>query len=246
MKEIVKLIRFDYITSRNSALPFFCGMLIISLLLAVFGVFNPMFNIFLIIACVGFFAPSMAATQKPEYRRVQGILPVSRAAFVRAEFAEYMLGVVASETITLILMGINKLSKLYEIFPRNFEVFCKEIHEADRMSFEKGVEFKFVHLVIFVSVLLIVQIAFIAMRSDIEKHQHDIRNVLLTFSLAILVFIVSIILVTRGIIPPYNEWLFPSTDVGTWIWGITLNAAAVALGILFCHITVKKTADYEV
>ena len=91
MKEIVKLIRFDYITSRNSALPFFCGMLIISLLLAVFGVFNPMFNIFLIIACVGFFAPSMAATQKPEYRRVQGILPVSRAAFVRAEFAEYML-----------------------------------------------------------------------------------------------------------------------------------------------------------
>ena len=246
MKEIMKLIRFDFITSVNSALPFFGGMLLICLILTAFGVFNPVFGVFLFISSAAFFAPAQTAANNPDFRRVRGILPVNRASFVRAEFTENIAALLVSELITLILMGISRLSKLYEIFPPKFEVFCKELHDLDGIEVAEGSVFKFVPLVIIICSLLIVQITFINMRSDIERHEHDIRNVLLVFSVVIIVFIVSVELVTNRIIPQYEEWLFPSTDAGTWIWGTALNAAAVAIGILFCRITEKKTADYEI
>jgi len=246
VKEIMKLIRFDFMTSVNSALPFFCGMLIICLILTAFGVFNPVFGVFLFISSAAFFAPAQNAANNPDFRRVRGILPVNRASFVRAEFTETIAALLASEIITLILMGISRLSKLYEIFPPKLEVFCKEIHTCDGIDVGEGNIVKFVHLVILVCVLLIVQVTFINMRAAIERHEHDIRNVLLVFSGVIIAIIVSIELVTNRIIPQYEEWLFPSTDAGTWIWGIALNAAAVALGILFCRIAEKKTADYEI
>ena len=246
MKEIMKLIRFDFITSVNSALPFCGGMLIICLILTAFGIFNPIFGGLLTVLCAVFFSPAQAAANNPNFRRVRGILPVSRASFVRAEFAETIISVIASELITLIFMGISKISKLYEIFPLKFEVFCKELHDLDGIEVAPGSIFKFVHLVIFVCALLIVQVTFINMRAAIEKHEHDIRNVLLVFSFVIIAIIASVELVMKRIIPPYDEWLFPSTTAGTWIWGIALNAAAVALGILFCRIAEKKTADYEI
>lgn len=246
MKEIMKLIRFDFITSVNSALPFFGGMLIICLILTVFGVFNPVFGVFLFVSGAAFFAPAQNAANNPNFRRVRGILPVSIASFVRAEFTETIAALLATELITLILMGISRLSKLYEIFPLKFEVICKEVHDIDGIDVGDGKIVKFVHLVIIVCALLIVQITFINMRAAIERHEHDIRNVLLVFSVVIIVIIASVELVTKRIIPQYEEWLFPSTDAGTWIWGIALNAAAVALGILFCRIAEKKTADYEI
>ena len=246
MKEIMKLIRFDFITSFNSALPFFGGMLLICVILAAFGVFNPIFGVFLFISSAAFFAPAQNAAANPNFRRVRGILPVSRASFVRAEFMENILALLVSELITLVLMGISKLSKLYEIFPPKFEVFCKEIHDLDGIEVAPGSVFKFVPLGIIVCALLIVQVTFINMRAAIERHEHDIRNVLLVFSAVIIAIIASVELVMNRIIPPYDEWLFPSTTAGTWIWGIALNAAAVALGLLFCRIAEKKTADYEI
>ncbi|MBP5578647.1 MAG: hypothetical protein J6X56_04065 [Ruminococcus sp.] len=246
MKEIMKLIRFDFITSVNSALPFFGGMLIICLILTAFGIFNPIFGGLLTVLCAVFFSPAQAAANNPNFRRVRGILPVSRASFVRAEFAETIVSVIASELITLIFMGISKISKLYEIFPLKFEVFCKELHDLDGIEVAEGSVFKFVPLVIIICSLLIVQVTFINMRSDIERHEHDIRNVLLIFSVVIIAFIVSVELIVNGVIPPYDKWLFPSTEGGTWLWGIVLNTAAVAIGILFCRITEKKTADYEI
>lgn len=246
MKEIMKLIRFDFITSVNSALPFFGGMLLTCLILTAFGVFNPIFGVLLFISGAAFFAPAQNAAANPNFRRVRGILPVNRASFVRAEFMETIAALLVTELITLILMWISRLSKLYEIFPLKFEVFCKEIHILDGIEVAPGSIFKFVHLVIFVCALLIVQVTFINMRAAIEKHEHDIRNVLLVFSFVIIAIIASVELVMKRIIPPYDEWLFPSTTAGTWIWGIALNAAAVALGILFCRIAEKKTADYEI
>ncbi|MBP5432061.1 hypothetical protein [Ruminococcus sp.] len=246
MKEIMKLIRFDFITSVNSALPFFGGMLLICLIITAFGVFNPIFGVFLFISSAAFFAPAQNTANNPNFRRVRGILPVSRASFVRAEFTETIIALLVSELITLILMGISRLSKLYEIFPPKFEIFCKEIHTCEGINVFDEKIVKFVHLVIFVCALLIVQVTFINMRSAIEKHEHDIRNILLVFAVAIIAFIVSVELVLRKVIPPYDEWLFPSSAAGTWVWGIALNVAAVALSILFCRITVKKTADYEI
>lgn len=246
MKEILKLIRFDFITSENSTLPIVVSMFVICIIMAAFGVFNPVFGVFLFISCAAFFAPVQSAAENPDFRRVRGILPVGRTAFVRAEFAESIVTLLAGELITLILMGISRSSKLYEVFPAKLEAFCQTMHGFDGIDLGGGSFIKFVPLIILVCALLIVIVTFINMRSDIERHEHDIRNVLLIFSAVVIACTVSVWLVAKKIIPPYEKWLFPSTDAGTWIWGTALNAAAVSIGIIFCRITGKKTADYEI
>ena len=246
MKEIMKLIQFDFITSMNGALPFFGGMLVISILMTVFGMFHMVFSVFLILSSAMVFGPAQQLSQSAENRRIYGILPVGRKSVIRADFAESSVPLFVGLVLSLVFSFLSSFSKLYRILPEKLSYLGESLVENKKIDTATG--FIWVRDVfILATVYIVIAISVLKMRSFIENHEHDIRNTLIFFTVTVAGLIGSIYLsLEKEIIPPYDKWLFPSTVAGEWIWGICLCLGAAAVCAVCCRIAELRTADQEI
>lgn len=241
MKDILKMIRFDYISVRQLTVPYVVGFIAVSLVLSLFGI--PI-GMFCFAAAAAVFAPVQELAGS-DSRRIYGILPVRRDAVTRATFLEMTVLFFAGELLSLIFLLISSSSELYRILPKAVGGIIEGL-----FAFSKNGSYlafgKLCIILILISVYLCILAAFLEMMSAIQSHENDIKNFLTAFSLTAAVITVIAALSVKQIIPPVQSWLIPKTVSGKWAFAVILNLIAAIVSVLFCEITVKKTADSEI
>lgn len=240
MKDILKMIRFDFVSVRSLTLPYVMGFIILSFLLALFGI--PL-GVFCVAALLAIFGPVQELANS-DTRKIYGILPVSGAAVTRAAFLELILPLFAGEMLSFVFLFISRASKLYRIFPGSIGDIIGSLFDLSQS--DRGISYEGLCAILMaVSVYLCILAAFLEMAARIYGHESNMRN-LMTAIFTVAVPAVVIVLIIKGIIPPvWSQVLaWPVWRKGLLFLG--LHIIATGLGALFCEIAVKKTADFEI
>lgn len=240
MKDVLKMIRFDYISVKSLTVPYVIGFVAVCLVLALFGI--PL-GVFCFAAAAAVFAPVQELTSS-DSRKIYGILPVRRDAFTRAAFLEMIVPLFIGELLSLIFLLISNSSKLYRIFPKTVGDIIEGLFDLSKN--DAAINFgELCIILILLSVYLCILAAYMEMMSAIQSRENDVKNLLTAVSLTVAVIVVIAALSGKHIIPPVQQWLIPKTVSGKWIFALILNVIAAGVSILFCEIAVKKSADCE-
>lgn len=241
MKDILKMVRFDYISVNSLTVPYVIGFIGISFVLSLFGI--PL-GVFCVAALMAIFAPVQELAHS-DSEKIYGILPVRRDAVTRAAFLEMIVPLYVGELLSFLFLFISRSSKLYRIFPKNIGNMIEALF--DFFESGTGISFDGLYIVlILISAYLCVLAAYLEMASKIQGRENDIRNLLLAIFITVAVFAVITALVKAGMLPPFQKWPMPQTVAGKWLFAVILNSIAAGVSVLFCEITVKKTADFEI
>lgn len=114
MKDVLKMIRFDYISVKPLTVPYVIGFIAVCLVLSLFGI--PL-GVFCFAASAAVFAPVQEQASS-DTRKIYGILPVRRDAVTKAAFLEMTVPLFIGELLSLTFLLISNFSKLYRIFPK--------------------------------------------------------------------------------------------------------------------------------
>ncbi|MBD5145286.1 MAG: hypothetical protein HDT21_05150 [Ruminococcus sp.] len=240
MNDVLKMIRFDYISVRSLTVPYIIGFIALSLVLALFGI--PL-GAFCFAAAAAVFAPVQELADS-DSRKIYGILPVGRDAVTKAAFLEMTVPLLTGEMLSLIFLAISNSSKLYRILPKTIEDIIGGLFDFSQN--DSIITFgELCIILILVSVYLCVLSAYLEMMSAIQNREKDVTNLLTAVALTVAVITVIAALSANHIIPPVQSWLIPETVSGKWIFAVILNVIAAGVSVLFCGIAVKKSADCE-
>ena len=241
MKDVLKMIRFDYIAVRSLTVPYVIGFIALCLVLALFGI--PL-GVFCFAAAAAVFAPAQELASS-DTRKIYGILPIRRDAVTMAAFLEMIVPLLAGEMLSLIFLLISNYSKLYRIFPKTVGSIIEELFDFSKN--DANITFgELCIILILLSVYLCILAAYMEMMSAIQSRENDVKNLLTAIALTAAVIVVIAALSAKHIIPPVQSWLIPETVSGKWIFAVILNVIAVGVSVLFCGIAVKKSADCEI
>lgn len=241
MKDVLKMIRFDYISVKSLTVPYVIGFVAVCLVLALFGI--PL-GVFCFAAAAAVFAPVQELSSS-DSRKIYGILPVRRDAFTRAAFIEMIVPLFVGELLSLVFLLISSSSKLYRIFPKTVSDIIEGLFDFSKN--DTNIAFgELCIILILVSVYLCILAAYMEMMSAIQSRENDIKNLLTAVALTAAVIVVIAALSGKHIIPPVQQWLIPQTASGKWLFAVILNVIAAGVSVLFCEIAVKKSADCEI
>lgn len=241
MKDVLKMIRFDYIAVKPLTVPYVVGFIAVCLVLALFGI--PL-GVFCFAAAAAVFAPVQELASS-DSRKIYGILPVGREAFTRAAFLEMIVPLFAGELLSLIFLLISSFSMLYRILPKAVVGIIEELFDFSKN--DAGISFgELCIILILLSVYLCILAAYLEMMSAIQSRENDVKNLLSAAALTAAVIAVIAALSVKHIIPPVRNLLMPETVSGKWIFAVILNVIAAGVSVLFCEIAVKKSADNEI
>lgn len=243
MKDVLKMIRFDYISVRLLTVPYVIGFIALSLVLALFGI--PL-GVFCFAAAAAVFAPVQELASS-DTRKIYGILPIRREAVTRAAFIEMIVPLFIGELLSLMFLVISNSSKLYRIFPQTVGSIIEELFDFSKS--DATITFgELCIMLILVFVYLCILAAYLEMMSAIQSRKNDVKNLLTTVTLTAAIIVVIDVLSANQVIPPVQEWLMliPQTASGKWLFAVILNVIAAGVSVLFCEIAVKKSADCEI
>ena len=241
MKDVLKMIRFDYISVRSLTVPYVIGFIALCFVLALFGI--PL-GVFCFAAAAAVFAPVQELASS-DTRKIYGILPVRRDAVTKAAFLEMIVPLFIGEFLSLIFLLISSSSKLYRIFPKTIGGIIEGLFDFSRN--DASITFgELCIILILLSVYLCILAAYMEMMSAIQSRENDVKNLLTAVALTAAVIVVIAALSANHIIPPVQSWLIPETASGKWIFAVILNVIAAGVSVLFCGIAVKKSADCEI
>lgn len=243
MKDVLKMIRFDYISVRSLTVPYVIGFIAVCLVLALFGI--PL-GVFCFAAAVAVFAPVQELASS-DTRKIYGILPVRREAVTRAAFIEMIVPLFIGELLSLTFLFISDSSKLYRIFPKTVGSVIEELFDFSK----SGANITFGELcimLILIFVYLCILAAYLEMMSAIQSRENDVKNLLTAVALTAAAVVGIDVLSAKQVIPPAQDWLMliPQTASGKWLFAIILNVIAAGVSVLFCETAVKKSADCEI
>lgn len=241
MKDILKMIRFDYITVRSLTVPYVIGFIGISFVLSLFGI--PL-GVFCVAALLAIFAPVQELANS-DSEKIYGILPVRRDTVTRAAFLEMIVPLFVGELLSFLFLFISSASKLYRIFPKNISNMIEVLFDFSERG--TGISSDGLYIVLMLTTAyLCVLAAYLQMASKIQGRENDIKNLLLAISVTVAVFAVITALVKAGMLPPLQKWPMPQTTAGKLLFAVILNIIGAGVSVLLCEITVKKTADFEI
>lgn len=229
MKDYLKMIQFDFVTSK----PIYFNLLMCVTVLIVLAslLLNPSFSALLIPFSIGLFLPVQSISAKGDFNAIYGILPVPRKVIIRAPFIEYVLSAFGGELFTLLLLAVSNSLHLHRTILTLIRGMEQPVTEC------AGCE---IHIALFL--FACVFICYMRMMSDIFGHQKEVVILLVTLAAILAVFMFFITLYNRQILPSVK---LPKSIGGKLLLALTAHAAAFGLSALFCEITVKKTANRE-
>ena len=212
MKDVLKMIRFDYISVKSLTVPYVIGFIAVCLVLALFGI--PL-GVFCFAAAAAVFAPVQGLSSS-DTRKIYGILPIRREAVTKAAFLEIIVPLLAGEMLSLVFLMISNSSKLYRIFPKTVVSIIEELFDFSKN--DANIAFgELCIILILLSVYLCILAAYMEMMSAIHSRENDVKNLLTAIALTAAVIVVIAALSANHIIPPVQSWLIPETASGKWI-----------------------------
>lgn len=106
MKEILKIMRFDFLTAKPFALVTFIISAVVFFVLSL--ILSPIINAYISFMAMIFVIPLQSVADKSDFNKLYGILPVKRSNITRARFLYIFCVIFASEILEFVLAVISK------------------------------------------------------------------------------------------------------------------------------------------
>ena len=115
MKDILNIMRFDFLTAKPLALG---GMIFTVVLFGILSMlFSPLIASYITFASMIFVIPLQGIADKSGFHKLYGILPVKRRSITRARFLYIFLVHFLTELLEAVIICIAKGAELYRFLP---------------------------------------------------------------------------------------------------------------------------------
>ena len=237
MKEILKIMRFDFLTAKPFALG---GVIITAVLFSLLSLFfSPMICAYITFGAIMFLVPLQSIADKSNFNKLYGILPVQRKNITRARFMYIFFVHFLSELIEVLIIVISMSLKLYRVLPNQ----NGEMMQMVKDSFSDTSLIFIVGLGMFS--LFCLMFGYMEMMGQIFGRENEMKIILITLGVLSVLAIGFFMLVDHDIIPTFKLPDLPTTLKGKVILSVILNIVMFGLCLLFGEITANKLAKRE-
>ncbi|MDE6594830.1 MAG: hypothetical protein K2K44_02325 [Oscillospiraceae bacterium] len=237
MKDILKIMRFDFLTAKPLALRAFIVIAVLFSLLSLF--FAPLICSYITFGAMVFVIPLQAVADKSGFHKLYGTLPVRRKSIARARFLYIFLVHFAVEMLELVLAAAAMSLKLYRVLPnRNGEMMqmVKDSFGDTKLTLLMVIGMFTVSCLIF---------SYMEMMGQICGRENEFKIIMITLGILTVLLVGFLILSDRGIIPAINVPSLPDTAQGVLLLGAALNIVMFGICLIFGEITANKLARRE-
>ncbi len=237
MREILKIMRFDYLTARPLAVIPAVTTVVIFFGLSLF--FAPLICSYITFGAMIFVIPLQAVADKSGFNKLYGTLPVKRRNIARARFLYIFLVHFAAEILEFVLAVTAMSLKLYRLLPnQNSEMMqmVKESFEDTRLTLLMIIGVFSVFCLIF---------SYMEMMGQIHGRENEFKIIMITLGVLTLLLFGFLTLSDYGIIPKIHMPSLPGTVQGLLLLGAALNMVMYGICLIFGEITAHKLANRE-
>ncbi|MDE7302130.1 MAG: hypothetical protein K2N60_02290 [Oscillospiraceae bacterium] len=237
MREILKIMRFDFLTARPLAIIPAVTVALIFFGLSLF--FAPLICSYITFGAMVFVIPLQAVADKSGFHKLYGTLPVRRSNITRARFLYIFLVHFAVEILELLLAVTAMSLKLYRVLPnQNSEMMqmVKESFEDTRLTLLMIIGAFTVFCLIF---------SYMEMMGQIYGRENEFKIIMITLGVLTGLLIVFLTLSDHEIIPKIHMPSLPGTVQGLLLLGAALNIVMCGICLIFGEITAHKLAKRE-
>lgn len=238
MKDILKIMRFDFLTAKPVALPIFTASALLLFLASLF--FSPVINSYIIFAAMVFVIPLQSVAEKNGFHKLYGILPVQRKNITRARFLYIYLVHLLTELTQIVFALIASGLKLYRILPDHGSVLLKLADD----SFEDTS--LTITLIVGLFTFFCLMFTYMEMMGQIFGRENEMKILLITLIVGTLLLLGFLWLSEHDIIPTLN---IPDptalTSSQKKLAFVILNLVMPGISLLFGEITASRLAKRE-
>ena len=237
MKDILKIMRFDFLTAKPLALRAFIIVAVLFSLLSLF--FAPLICSYITFGAMVFVIPLQAVADKSGFHKLYGTLPVRRKSIARARFLYIFLVHFATEMLELVLAAAAMSLKLYRVLPnRNGEMMqmVKDSFGDTKLTLLMVIGMFTVSCLIF---------SYMEMMGQICGRENEFKIIMITLGILTVLLVGFFILSDRGIIPAIQMPSLPDTAQGVMLLGAVLNIVMFGICLIFGEITASRLAKRE-
>lgn len=237
MKDILKIMRFDFLTAKPIALGTFTIVALLLSLLSLF--FSPVISADITFAAMVFVIPLQGIADKSGFKKLYGTLPVQRRNITRARFLYIFLIHFGAELMELFIAVVAKSIRPYRILPNQ----NGEIMQVVKESFENTKLMLFAIIGTFTVCCLL--FSYMEMMGQIHGRENEFKIIMITLGVLTVLLNGFLTLSDRGIIPTIPIPSLPDTVQGLLLFGMVLNVVMCGICLIFGEITVNKLAKRE-
>lgn len=237
MKDILRIMRFDYLTASPIAMKAVIFTLVLFGGLSLF--ISPIIISYTTFAALVLVIPLQSAAEKSGFHKLYGILPVERRSITRGRFLYIFLVHFVFQLIEFAVMGLSFALGLNRLLPNQDTPTMQMVQEsfADKpLALKMGFG-----VFAFVCILF----SYMEMMGQIFGRENEFKIVMITLSVITVIGFAFAFLSERDIIPAVTLPELPQTVGGTILLGIVVDLVTFGLCILFGEITAKKLAGRE-
>lgn len=237
MKEILKVMWFDFLCAKPVAMVSYLLLGILSVLFSLF--FSPAICAYMICGAIIFIIPLQNIAEKSDFNKLYGILPIHRKNITSARFLLIFCLFFVTELIEIVMGLIIYNLKLYKILPNQTSATMQMVDRAFHDLF-------LTFIIIVGSFALVCLIfSYMEMMGQIFGRENEMKIILITLGVISVVAIGFFELSDHGIIPQLKLPSIPESLSGRVILGVVVNAVVFGLCMLFGKITANQLAKRE-
>ena len=238
MKDILKIMRFDYLMVRREALPMFLIVSTLSVVLALF--FSPMIVINSSICVLGILLILYSAESRSDFNKLYGILPVGRKTIVRARMLLILLLCFLVEVIQIAGSELAAVCRFYRFLPNQNSEFMLMVKSA----FENRDTVAFWPVLLFF--LSSVILGYLELIKRVFKQENLLKAVIITVGILTVIFFTLLALSAHDVIPNLDTERLSMLFAQHWIpFCIGVNLLAVVICLIFSEFTAAKFEKQE-
>ena len=238
MKDILKVMRFDFLTSWAMFGKAVACIVAFCLILGLF--FSPIICVYLCFFPMVLIVPLQAVAEKSGFRKLYGLLPVSRKSIPRGRFLLLFVLFLVSELTALAGGALSMGLRLFRFIPKGSDLYE---FVADSFDDKKT----FIMMLIGMHFAMFLIFSYMEMMGQIFGQENEMKIVMITLAVITVGALAFFGLDSYDIIPHIN--VLPDFDAMSLakrtLWYIGLNAGAFVLNVLFGEITAGKVSVRE-
>lgn len=237
MKDILRIVRFDHLTSAPIAIKPFIIIMVLCTLLGM--IYAPLIFGYILFGAMVFVIPLQMIADKSGFNKLYGTLPVNRRNITRARFIYIFLIHLFAEAYAVIFASVSTALKLYKVLPNQESEMMQMIEEsfADKLM-TYGV---IVGMFLFLCLLF----SYMEMMGQIFGRENEMKIILITMAIVSVILIGFLMLAERDIIPAIALPQFPATTSGRITLAVIANICMFGVCLLFGEITAGRLAKRE-
>ncbi|MCH5204464.1 MAG: hypothetical protein J1F03_06930 [Oscillospiraceae bacterium] len=237
MKDILKVMRFDFLTAKPLAFRGFIIVAVICFTLSLF--FSPLITSYITFAVLIFIIPLQSVADKSSFNKLYGILPVKRKNITRARFLYLFLAYFFAELLEAVLAVISFNLKMYKLLPNQ----DGEAVQLFKESFEDTTLIYVMIIGVFAFICLM--FSYMEMMAQIFGRENEMKIILITLGVLTAIAILLSVLNNYDMLPPINVPKLPEDIGGRTIVAVIINVIMLGICLLFGEITASKLAKRE-